>query len=97
MPWPISSVLRVGQALRLGACLNNLALLYLQRGSLDEAEPVFRELADLSASVLGEADPRFATTLVNLGCFYRVAGRLEHGAAAANSTARGRGRTSRAR
>jgi CHAT domain-containing protein/tetratricopeptide (TPR) repeat protein len=62
---------------RLGACLNNLALLYLKVGWLDKAEPIFRELVDLAVATLGEAHPDFATALDNLGVFYHAAGRLE--------------------
>ena len=55
--------------------LDNLALLYQTTARYAEAEPLYRQAAEIWRAVLGEQHPDYATSLNNLAALYEATGR----------------------
>ena len=58
------------------SALHNLAVLYSQMGSYDQALPLARRAVQIREKVLGLEDLQTATSLANLGYLYLVKKRL---------------------
>ena len=58
----------------LSICLNDKALLLLEMGRRDEAEPLFRQALELQGRLLGRDHPEYANTLFNLSLLLRERG-----------------------
>ena len=56
----------------LATALNNLAVVYLRQGRLDDAEKMFRRSLDIRRTVLGANSPEVAVVLNNLAQVYQL-------------------------
>ena len=54
--------------------LNNLAGLYYSQGLYDKAEPLYKEVIEITGNALGKDHPSYATSLNNLAELYRTQG-----------------------
>ena len=60
---------------RLGASLNDLAMLYATQGKYAEAEPLYNRALAIAEEALGPEDPAVAACLGNLAGLYRTQGK----------------------